>query len=246
MAPAGYGSRVEGVHAVAAAASAGRVRRLWVEQSRLHRLEVQSIVDRVEPDFVSMLADVRSMAETESPQGLVADCSPIIPVPLDRLTGAGAALVVLDHVEDPHNLGAIARSASAAGMTGMVMSSKRQAPLAASAFKAAAGALETMPVAVVGSIPEALSRLKHGGVWVVGLDASAEAPLFGLEILTEPVAIVVGGEGAGLSVLAAKRCDVVVSIPMADHTESLNASVSAALACFEVLRVRASAGTSSV
>ena len=243
MAPAGFGGRVEGVHAVAAAAAAGRVRRLWVEEGRLVRSEVRSIVNRVGEESVSVVADVRSMAETEAPQGLVADCTPITPFPLEQLSGEGAAIIVLDHVEDPHNVGAIARSAAAAGMTGMVMSSRRQAPLTASAFKAAVGALETMPVAIVGSVPEALSRLKQLGTWVVGLDQSADSSLFGLQLFTEPVAVVVGGEGAGLSVLAAKRCDVVASIPMAGGTESLNASVSAALACFEIMRVRRESST---
>jgi 23S rRNA (guanosine2251-2'-O)-methyltransferase len=178
------------------------------------------------------------MAETEAPQGVVADCTPILPVPLDELTGAGAAIVALDHIEDPQNLGAIARSAWAAGMTGMVVSSKRAAPLSATAFKAAAGALENLPVAVIGSIPEALNRLKSGGLWIVGLVAGSGTDLFGLEIFTEPVAVVIGAEGSGLSVLAAKRCDVLAAIPMAPGTESLNASVSAALACFEIMRVR--------
>lgn len=189
---------------------------------------------------MSLVADVRSVAETEAPQGVVAACTPILPAPLDELADAGAAIVALDHIEDPQNLGAIARSASAAGMTGMVVSSKRAAPLSATAFKAAAGALEKLPVAVVGSIPEALNRLKNGGVWIVGLVAGSGTGLFGLEILTEPVAVVVGAEGIGLSVLAAKRCDVLASIPMAPGTESLNASVSAALACFEIMRVRRS------
>ncbi|HWL50764.1 MAG TPA: TrmH family RNA methyltransferase, partial [Acidimicrobiia bacterium] len=129
--------------------------------------------------------------------------------------------------------------ALASGMTAMVVSSRRAAPLSATAFKAAAGALETLPVAVVGSIPEALSRLKGHGVWIVGLEAGSATSLLGLELLTEPVAMVVGAEGAGLSVLSAKRCDVLASIPMAAGFESLNASVSAALACFEIMRVRA-------
>jgi len=240
MALAGFGNRVEGLHAVAAAAAAGRVRRIWVEEGRLNRPDIQSIADAVGHDLVKPVPDVRPMAETEVPQGVVADCAPIIPVPIDRLAGAGAALVVLDHVEDPHNVGAIARSARASGMTGMVISSKRQAPLSAAAFKAAAGALEDLPVAVVGSIPEALSRLKNSGVWVVGLQAGTETSLFGLAILTEPVAIVLGAEGGGLSVLAAKRCDLLAGIPMAGGTESLNVSVSAALACFEIMRVRRS------
>ena len=241
MAPAGYGNRVEGLHAVAAAAAAGRVRKLWVEKRRIDRSEIRSILHLIGEGRTSVVTDVRSLAETEAPQGVIAECAPIMPTPVDDLAGPDAAVVVLDHIEDPHNVGAVARSAMAAGMTGLVMSSKRAAPLSASAFKASAGALEKVPVSVVGSIPEALNRLKSAGLWVVGLEAGSDSALFGLEILTEPVAVVVGAEGSGLSVLTAKRCDVLASIPMAAGSESLNASVSAALACFEVMRVRASA-----
>jgi len=238
MAPAGFGSRVEGLHAVAAAVEAGRVNRLYVERSRRERSDVAALVDRVGSDRVRLVDDVRSLATTDAPQGVVADCRPISSVTLESLSGEDAALLVLDHVEDPHNVGAVARSARAAGVSGLVMSSKRAAPLSAAAFKASAGALERLPVAIVGSIPEALSRLKEFGVWVVGLDTSAEGALFGLELLTEPVAVVIGSEGMGLSQLAAKRCDVVVSIPMVEGVESLNVSVSGALAAFEIMRVR--------
>ena len=196
------------------------------------------MITLVGEDRVSMVDDVRPQAETETPQGLVADCRPILPVPVDELVVEKAAVVVLDHIEDPHNVGAIARSAAASGMTGLLVSSRRAAPLSAVAFKAAAGALERLPVAVVGSIPEAMSRLKDQGLWVVGLDTAGTTELFGLELLTEPVAMVVGAEGAGLSRLTMARCDLVVSIPMADESESLNASVSAALAGFEIMRVR--------
>ena len=119
------------------------------------------------------------------------------------------------------------------------MSSRRAAPLSATAFKAAAGALEKVPVAVVGSIPEALSRLKDLDIWLVGLDAGADESLFDLQLLTEPVAVVVGAESRGISHLAAQRCDVLASIPMVGGTESLNASVSGAVAAFEIMRVRA-------
>ncbi|MEE9177595.1 MAG: RNA methyltransferase [Acidimicrobiia bacterium] len=238
MAPAGFGSRVEGLHAVAAAVEAGRVNRLYVERGRRERADVTALVARVGSDRVRVIDDVRTLATTDAPQGVVADCRPIISVTLESLSGEGTALLVLDHVVDPHNVGAVARSARAAGITGLVMSSKRAAPLSAAAFKASAGALETLPVAIVGSIPEALSRLKEFGVWIVGLDTSADRPLFGLELLTEPVAVVIGSEGIGLSQLAAKRCDVVVSIPMVAGAESLNASVSGALAAFEIMRVR--------
>jgi 23S rRNA (guanosine2251-2'-O)-methyltransferase len=236
MARAGYGDSVEGVHAVSAALAAGRVEKLFVERGRRPRLE--HLLSQIDDAGVSFVDDVRSLAETDAPQGVVARCRPLVPATLDSLGAGQTALLVLDHVEDPHNVGAAARSARAAGMTGMVVSARRAAPLSAAAFKAAAGALEHLPVGVVNSIPEALSRLKGGGVWVVGLDADGDRSLFGLDLLTEPVAVVVGAEGAGLAQLTRKRCDLVASVPMAAGTESLNASVTAALASFEIMRVR--------
>lgn len=238
MAPAGYGNRVEGIHAVTAAAQAGRIRTLWVEKRRLGRPGVSEIVAGLDPSIVRTVQDVRAQAETDTPQGVVADCAPISPVALDSLAGEEAAVLVLDHIEDPHNVGAIARTALAAGIDGLVVSARRAAPLSAVAFKSASGALEKLPVAIVGSIPEALSRLKEGGLWVVGLDARGDSLLFGLKLLTEPVALVIGAEGEGLATLTAKRCDVIASIPMAGDSESLNASISAALASFEIMRVR--------
>lgn len=238
MAPAGYGSRVEGLHAVAAAVEAGRVEQLIVEKRRAGREDVSRLISKVGESRVRLVDDVRALSETEAPQGVLAECRPIRPVSLDSLATDRAALLVLDHLEDPQNVGAIARSATAGGCTGLVVSDRRAAPLSATAFKAAAGALERLPISIVGSIPEALSRLKSNDVWIVGLDATADQSLFGMELLTEPVALVIGAEGAGLSPLVAKRCDAVVAIPMVDETESLNASVSAALGIFEIMRVR--------
>jgi 23S rRNA (guanosine2251-2'-O)-methyltransferase len=239
MAPAGYGDRVEGVHAVAAAVDAGRVEKVYIEESR--RSSFFHLLGSVADLEVVVIDDAREMAETRAPQGIVARCRPIMPVSLESLATDDAALIALDHVEDPQNVGAVVRSAAAAGATGLVMSSRRAAPLSATAFKAAAGTLERMPVAVVGSIPEALSRLKDAGVWVVGLDPSGDQSLFGLDLLTEPVAMVIGSEGSGIAPLTAKRCDLVASIPMAEGVESLNTSVSGALAAFEIMRVRSDA-----
>lgn len=239
MAPAGYGDKVEGLHAVKAALEAGRVKRLFAETTRLPA--IQPMIDESGGIELLIVDDARDVAETQAPQGLVAICRPIMPVQLDSLATDDAALIVLDHIEDPQNVGALARSAAAAGITGLVMSSRRAAPLSASAFKASAGAMERVAIAVVGSIPEALSRLKDRGVWVVGLDTTGEQSLFGLDLLTEPVAIVIGSEGSGLAPLTAKRCDLIVSIPMTTEVQSLNASVSAALASFEIMRVRSDA-----
>ncbi|HEX2420131.1 MAG TPA: RNA methyltransferase [Acidimicrobiia bacterium] len=242
MAPAGFGDRVEGLHAVAAAAAAGRVERLWVDRGRLRRIEYQAVVEDVlaSGGTSSEMEDVISLAETTAPQGVVARCVPRKSVSLNELaTGPGsAAVMVLDHVVDPHNVGAIARSVAAAGLSGLVLASRRAAPLSAAAFKAAAGALETLPVSRVTSIADALSQLRRLGLWTVGLTQDAGQVLWGLPLLAEPVAIVVGEEGTGLSRLVADRTEVRVRIPITSLVESLNASVAAALAAFEVLRVR--------
>lgn len=236
MAPAGIGNRVEGVHAVAAALAAGRVRRLTIERGR----KFEWLADGASGIPVAEVDDVRPLAETTAPQGVIADCDPIIPHSLKALVARAprSALVVLDHIEDPHNLGAVARSALAASATGMVVAARRSAPFGAAAFKAAAGALEQLPVTIVNSVADAVTRLESLGVWTVGLDATAEEALFDCPLFTEPVAVVIGGEAHGLSRLVGERVSKRVHIPMEPGVESLNASVSAALAMYEVRRAR--------
>lgn len=240
MAPSGIGDSVEGVHAVDAAVAAGRVRRLWIEHRRVDALS--SLLDRAEGAGVevSVVDDVRDRAATGAPQGVVASCRPIVAVDLDAAVAATspAAVVVLDHLEDPRNVGALARSAVAAGIGALVVSRHRSAPLGATAFKAAAGALEHLAVCEVSSIPDAVADLKRREVWTVGLDAGGDQSMFGLGLLTEPVAIVIGGEGAGLSRLVRDRVDIVASIPLHGPVESLNAAVAASLALYEIARAR--------
>lgn len=242
MARAGFGDKVEGLHAVAAAARAERVEVLHVEANRRSREDVAEVVGLVEDGGgdIRPVDDVRALAETAAPQGVVASCRPIPVSTLEAVASSSdpAAVMVLDRLVDPHNVGAVVRSAVAAGTVGFVLSDRRAAPLSATAFKAAAGAMEHARVAVVGSIAEAVSRLSGLGLWTVGLDAAGERSLFGLELLTEPVALVVGGEGGGLSRLVGDRVDVRARIPMQGPTESLNASVAAALAAFELSRSR--------
>jgi len=241
MAPPGIGDSVEGVHAVAAALAAGRVRRLLVEESRLDALS--DLVDAATSAgaTIETVGDVRDRAATSAPQGVVAICRPMPDAGIDGVVGAvdPPAVVVLDRLEDPRNVGAIARSAVAAGVLGLVVPTHRSAPLGATAFKAAAGALEHMAITQVSSVADAVKRLSDRDVWTVGLDSDGDRPLFGLDLLTAPVAVVVGAEGAGLSRLVRDRVDVVASIPISPMVESLNASVAASLAVFEVARVRA-------
>jgi len=210
MAHAGIGTELEGIHAVEAALNTGRVISLSVEGRRMQRPDVASLVEVAEAQHVSVsvVDDVRPLA------------------------------AVLDHVEDPRNIGAAARSAVAAGMTALVVSQRRSAPIGATAFKAAAGALENLPIVVVSSIADALKRLDQLNVWRVGLDGRGEQSILGLDLLGQPVALCIGAEGEGLSRLVSERCDVLVHIPMVGGTESLNASVAAALASYEVARVR--------
>ena len=189
---------------------------------------------------VEIVDDVRPLATTDAPQGVMARAAPIEPVSLEETIAATepAAVLVFDHVEDPRNVGAAIRSAVAAGFRSVVVSRRRSAPLGPTAFKAAAGTLEEVEIAVVASIPEALQRLNQLGLWRIGLDASGDRSLFGLSVLVDPLALVVGGEGSGLSRLTAERCDALVTIPHRGPVESLNASVASALAVFEVARMR--------
>lgn len=236
MAHAGYGDSVEGIHAVLAALEAGRVRKLLIERGRGDRFADAARTHGVE---VEQVDDVRPMARTTAPQGVVARCEPIPFVSIQELVAEStpASLLLVDHVEDPHNVGAIVRSAVAAGIPRVVVPTRRSAPLGAAAFKAAAGALERCRVAEVSSIADAVQRCKRLEVWTVGLDADGDRSLFGLDLLAEPVALVVGGE-TGLHRLVRDRVDLVATIPMAPGVESLNASVASALAAFEVMRVR--------
>lgn len=189
-------------------------------------------------------ASLARLARTEVPQGVIAKAAPILPTPLARLArpepgGAPPFLVVLDQVTDPHNVGAILRSAVAAGATGVVLGRHRGAHLSPAACKAAAGAVEHVRFALVGGIPAALSELARLSIWTVGLETGAPADLEAVTVLDAPVALVLGAEGAGLSPLVRSRCDVLCQIPLVGPLESLNVAAAAAIACFTVARKRA-------
>jgi 23S rRNA (guanosine2251-2'-O)-methyltransferase len=242
MALAGIGTELEGVHAVEAALASGRVTTLSVEQRRIGKPDVARIVRsaRAQGIPVNVVDDVRPLAVTDAPQGVFAKARAVEPISLKKAVSLAEnpALLVLDHVEDPRNIGAAARSAVAAGMTALVVSQRRSAPIGATAFKTAAGALEVLPLVVVSSIADALKRLDQLDLWKVGLDGRGDRSILDLDLLARPVAVCVGAEGEGLSRLVADRCDVLAFIPMVGGTESLNASVAAALASYEVARVR--------
>jgi 23S rRNA (guanosine2251-2'-O)-methyltransferase len=148
-------------------------------------------------------------------------------------------LVALDGVTDPRNLGAVVRSVAAFGGHGVIVPERRAAGMTAAAWKTSAGAASRVPVARAGNLTRTLAELKDAGCFIAGLDADGGLDLPLLEVATDPLVLVVGSEGRGLSRLVRQTCDVVVSIPMAAGTESLNAGVAAGVALYEVARRRA-------
>ena len=150
-------------------------------------------------------------------------------------------VVALDGVTDPRNLGAVVRSVAAFGGHGVVLPERRSAGMTASAWKTSAGAAARVPVARVPNLTRALEALQKAGFFVLGLDMDGDVELPGLALATEPVVVVVGSEGKGLSRLVRETCDQVVSIPMSSAVESLNAGVAAGVTLYEIARQRAAA-----
>ena len=149
-----------------------------------------------------------------------------------------AFLFILDEVEDPRNLGAIIRTADAAGAHGMIIPERRSAGLTAVVSKTSAGALAHFPVARVVNISSTLDRLKRENIWIVGVETGAKVSYLEYDF-TEPVAVLIGGEGKGIHRKILEKCDQVVSLPMRGHVSSLNVSVAAGIVAYEILRQRA-------
>ena len=241
---------IHGLHAVQEALSArpGNVRRVVAaagrDDERLRRVIETARregvpVDRQPPREIDRLA-----GRDASHQGVVALLSETDDQDPDAVlqgARAPALFVVLDGVEDPRNLGAVVRSAAAAGADGLFLPEHRAAPLSAASLKASAGTALRFPVARVGNVVAFLKRLKERGIWVVGLDVKGD-PLWSGFDLTLPVALVVGAEGKGLRRLAREHCDVLLSIPVRPEVPSLNLAVAAGVALFETVRQRRSKG----
>jgi 23S rRNA (guanosine2251-2'-O)-methyltransferase len=168
--------------------------------------------------FVAELKEFKSLDFSEWLEGVDKDKNPLV--------------FVLDELEDPHNVGAIIRVAAAAGASGVIMSKHRQAPITSTVFKTSAGAASRMPIVVVSNTNDTIKKLKDEKFWVIGLDASEKKNIW-TEAFDAPVAIVIGNEGRGIRDTTAKACDYMLSIPMAEGVESLNASVSAAVVAYE-------------
>lgn len=186
------------------------------------------------------------MSATGNHQGVIAQAAAQAYVSLEQMLqaaeerGEAPLIVVCDGIEDPHNLGAIIRSAETAGAHGVVIPKRRAVGLTAAVARAAAGALAHIGVHKASNLAAALDTLKEHGVWVFGAEADGDAPLYEADF-ARPAALVIGSEGAGLSRLVREKCDYIVSIPMRGRVNSLNASNAAAVLLFETVRRRMSA-----
>jgi 23S rRNA (guanosine2251-2'-O)-methyltransferase len=233
---------IYGINPVLEALRGGRVRevRVTLRTSDRH----QAVVEAARLAGVPVRTVAAEALEREAQggvhQGVAATVEDVARCSLETLVqdaGGVPLLVVLDGIEDPHNLGAILRSVDAAGAAGVVMQHRRSAALAGAAAKASAGAMAHVRVAEVVNIARALEELKGLGVWCVGLAGEADTTYDAAD-LTVPTALVVGAEGAGLRRLVRESCDFLVSIPMKGHVSSLNVSVATGIALFEAVRQR--------
>jgi 23S rRNA (guanosine2251-2'-O)-methyltransferase len=160
---------------------------------------------------------------------------------LPRQDHTDAFILVLDQVQDPHNFGALLRTAEAAGVQAAIVPDRRSAPLSGTVAKTSAGALSHLPILEVKNLVRALDDLRQAGIWVIGLDAAAHVSLFETD-LAVPLALVIGGEGEGLRRLTREHCDLLLKLPMRGAIESLNASVAGSIALFEGVRQREGRG----
>ncbi|HSW56780.1 MAG TPA: 23S rRNA (guanosine(2251)-2'-O)-methyltransferase RlmB [Dehalococcoidales bacterium] len=191
-------------------------------------------------------AAIDRLAQSVSHQGVIALAAAKAFVSLDELLeipgskGETPLFIILDGMEDPHNLGAILRTADASGVHGLIIREKREVGLTAAVEKASAGALEYVPVAKVTNLTRTIEYLKGKNIWIIGVDQAGDTNYSRIDY-KPATAIVIGGEGQGLSALVKKACDFLAFIPMRGRVSSLNASVAAGVALFEVVRQREAA-----
>jgi 23S rRNA (guanosine2251-2'-O)-methyltransferase len=234
-----------GVHAVYEAIVSGRLPVERIHISREVRSgKIQDILELARRKDIPVRRENRAVIDQLAPgtshQGIVAITAHTRYAPFEILFKRDRPLVVvLDGVEDPHNLGAVLRTAEAAGASGVVVPERHSAPLSATVAKASAGAVAHLPVVRVTNLVHAVDAMKERGLWIVGIDPGANQDWTTFDY-SGPVAIVLGGEHRGLRRLVREHCDLLVRLPMLGKVESLNISVAAAIVLYEAVRQRAS------
>ena len=239
--------QLEGRNALTEALRAGRtIDKVFIADGDTDRGLQRLAAEAKEAGAVIVPVDRRKldqMSFTRSHQGVIALAAAHDYYTIDDILeeaaarGENALIVICDELSDPHNLGAIIRTAECAGAHGVIIPKRRSVGLTATVAKASAGAVEYMKVARVTNINNAISELKEKGVWIFGTAAEGSIPMYKAD-LTGPAAIVIGNEGDGMSQLVRKNCDVMVHIPMKGNITSLNASAAASILLYEAVRQR--------
>ena len=240
-------NQLEGRNALTEALRSGRtIDKVFIASGETDRALQKLAADAKEAGAVVVPVDRRkldAMSYTRAHQGVIALAAARNYFSIDDLLEEAASrgetplLVICDELSDPHNLGAIIRSAECAGAHGVIIPKRRSVGLTATVAKASAGAVEYMKVAKVTNINAAIEELKEKGVWIFGTAAEGSIPMYQAD-LTIPAAIVIGSEGDGMSRLVQKNCDVTVHIPMKGRITSLNASAAASILLYEAVRQR--------
>ncbi|HTY62371.1 MAG TPA: 23S rRNA (guanosine(2251)-2'-O)-methyltransferase RlmB [Acidobacteriota bacterium] len=234
-----------GINAVAEAikASPEKVEHICVERGQKNP-RIQEIIDLARQSHIRISFEERSWLDRKSEgarhQGILCLAAEMATLDAEDILAQAKSpglLVILDGIEDPHNLGAILRSAEAAGADGVILPQHRSAALSAAVVKASAGAASHIKLARVANIAQLVESLKSKGYWTAGLDAAGDTTIWDID-LTVPMALILGSEGSGLHRLVKERCDFVVSLPIRGAVSSYNVSVSAGIALYEALRQR--------
>ena len=246
-APAPAEDMIEGRNAVTEAIRSGRtINKVFLADGDTDRALGRLAAMAKEAGAVVVRIDRRKlneMSQTGAHQGIMASVAVHDYATIDDILAAAEAkgeaplIVLCDELSDPHNLGAILRTAECAGAHGVIIPKRRSVGLTAVVGKASAGAVEYMPVARVANLTAAIRELKQRGVWIFGTAADGAVPLYSAD-LKGPAAIVIGNEGVGMSRIVADSCDFKVSIPMKGSISSLNASAAAAILLYEAVRQR--------
>ncbi|MEC0094007.1 23S rRNA (guanosine(2251)-2'-O)-methyltransferase RlmB [Paenibacillus macquariensis] len=239
---------IAGKHSVTEALRSGRsINKIWISENAQKHLTLPIIAEAKKRGVVIQQVDKRkldSLVPDVQHQGVVAQVAPYEYAEVDDIIaiaeqkGEKPFLILLDEIEDPHNLGSILRTADCTGAHGVIIPKRRSAQVTATVSKTSAGAVEYVPVAQVTNLGQTIDKLKEMGVWVVGTDVEAVQEIYETDVFEGPVAVVIGNEGTGMGRLIKEKCDVLVKLPMAGRINSLNASVAAGVVMYEVLRRR--------
>lgn len=242
-----FDDQVEGRNAVLELLESGKnINKIYVTKGEKHGSILKIIAMAKENKVIVVEKDKKQMsqmAQTENYQGVIAIVPPFEYCDIEDILDYAKTkneppfILILDGIEDTHNLGAIIRTAETAGVHGIIIPKRRAASVNSTVSKISCGAVEYMKIARVNNITDSINTLKKNGVWVCGTSISANKYYFNQD-LTGPIAIVIGNEGKGMSNLVEKNCDFLVKIPMRGKIESLNASVSTGIILYEVLKQR--------